>query len=397
VTIEEILAALAAIIEEAGTEALSDEQAERYEALEVDLAVARRDVEIRSRQGAYETPVRNDVHVHVATADEDDTLDRAFEHYLRTGMANQDITELRAQQVGTDSEGGYLVSPQFRQKLVEVRAAFGGLAAEVDSFTTERGGTVEYPSVDDTANSGDITAEEAAFADGDDLVFGTVALGAFKYTSSGAGTTTPLRVSVELLQDSEFDIVGLISRSLGTRIARKQAADWVNGNGTTLPFGILHDGLTADVVLNTEATLTYAELLEADGLLDPEYEQNAKWLFSKSTWTHIRGIVDDAGRPLILEQARSGMGGGVERSLLGYPVVIDQACNAITADGVAGGFAVLGDLRESYVVRRVAPLTVVANPYTRMNNGQVEYVAWERADGNIQNRSAYVTVENITT
>jgi hypothetical protein len=32
-----------------------------------------------------------------------------------------------------------------------------------------------------------------------------------------------------------------------------------------------------------------------------------------------------------------------------------------------------------------------------MNNGQVEYVAWERADGNIQNRSAYATLENITT
>ena len=396
-TIEEILAALAAIIEEAGTEALSDEQAQRYEELEVELATARRDVEIRSRQNAYETPVRDDLHVHVATEQHDDQLDRAFEHYLRTGMANQDIVELRAQQVGTDSEGGYLVSPQFRQKLVEVRSAFGGLAAEVDSFTTERGGAVEYPSVDDTANSGSITAEEAAFADGADLAFGTVALGAFKYTSSGAGTTTPLRVSVELLQDSEFDIVGLISRALGTRIARKQAADWVNGNGTTLPFGIVHDGLTADVVLNTEATLTYAELLEADGALDPEYEQNAKWAFSKSTWTHIRGIVDDAGRPLILEQARSGMGGGVERSLLGYPVVIDQAFNAITQDGVDGGFAVLGDLREAYVIRRVAPLTVVVNPYTRMNNGQVEYVAWERADGNIQNRSAYVTVENITT
>ena len=396
-TIEEILAALAAIIEEAGTEALTDEQAQRYEELEVELATARRDVEIRSRQSAYETPVRNDLHVHVATADEDDTLDRAFEHYLRTGMANQDITELRAQQVGTDSEGGYLVSPQFRQKLVEVRSAFGGLAGEVDSFTTERGGAVEYPSVDDTANSGSITAEEAAFADGADLAFGTVALGAFKYTSSGAGTTTPLRVSVELLQDAEFDVVSLISRALGTRIARKQAADWVNGNGTTLPFGLLHDGLTADVVLDAEATIDYDELLDVEAALDPEYEQNAKWLMSKSTWIACRRIVGTDGRPLVQEAQLAGAGTQPGKQLLGYPVVLDQACNAVTQDGVDGGFAALGDLREAYVIRRVAPLTVVVNPYTRMNNGQVEYVAWERADGNIQNRSAYATLENITT
>jgi len=40
---------------------------------------------------------------------------------------------------------------------------------------------------------------------------------------------------------------------------------------------------------------------------------------------------------------------------------------------------------------------VVVNPYTRMNNGQVEYVAWERADGNVQNRAAYAVLANQTT
>ena len=41
---EEILAALQAIIDEAGAEPLTDEQAERYEQLETSLAVAQRDV-----------------------------------------------------------------------------------------------------------------------------------------------------------------------------------------------------------------------------------------------------------------------------------------------------------------------------------------------------------------
>jgi HK97 family phage major capsid protein len=397
-TVDEILEALRAIVDAAEGRDLTDEEAERYEALERDLAVARRSVEIRSRQAAYDTPNRTDLGAYVgSTRDDDEDLNRAFDHYLRTGMANQDIQELRAQQVGTDSEGGYMVSPEFRQKLVEVRKAYGGLAAEVDTFTTEKGGSLEYPSLDDTANVGSITAEEAAFADGADLAFGTVALGAFKYTSSGTGTTTPLRVSVELLQDSQFDVQSLVARALGTRIERKQATDWVNGNGTTLPFGILHDGLTANVVLDVEATIDYDELLDVEAALDPEYEQNAKWLFNKATWTAIRRIVDGDSRPLIFDSAASGIGGAPAKTLLGYPVVLDQACNNVTQDGVDGGFALLGDLREAYVIRRVAPLTVVVNPWTRMNNGQVEYVAWERADGNIQNRKAYATLENITT
>jgi HK97 family phage major capsid protein len=400
VEIDEILAALQSVIDGADGRPLTAEEVTTYEGLETQLAAANIDHQVRARQTAYTTPVRNDLHVNIggATRDEFEDLNRSFENYLRTGIPNADLQELRnAQQVGTDSEGGYLVSPEFRQKLVEVRAAFGGLAAEVDSFSTERGGALEYPSLDDTANSGDITAEEAAFVDGDDLAFGTVALGAFKYTSTGAGTTTPLRVSTELLQDAQFDVQGLVARALGTRIQRKQAADWVNGNGTTLPFGLLHDGLTADVVLNSEATIAYLELTEVEEALDPEYEQNAKWVMSKGTWMAVKRLEDDNGRPLVLPQAAAGIGQGVTRELLGYPVIIDQGCNAITADGVAGGFAALGDFREAYVIRRVAPFTLVVNPWTRMNNGQVEYVAWERADGNIQNRSAYATLENITT
>jgi HK97 family phage major capsid protein len=399
-TIEEVVAAQQAVMDGAEGRPLTEEEVTAYEGLERELALLNRDREVRARHTAYTTPVRNDLHVNIggATRDEFEDLNRSFENYLRTGIPNADLQELRnAQQVGTDSEGGYLVSPEFRQKLVEVRAAFGGLAAEVDSFSTERGGALEYPSLDDTANSGGITAEEAAFVDGDDLAFGTIALGAFKYTSTGAGTTTPLRVSTELLQDAQFDVQGLVARALGTRIQRKQAADWVNGNGTTLPFGLLHDGLTADVVLNSEATIAYLELTEVEEALDPEYEQNAKWVMSKGTWMAVKRLEDDNGRPLVLPQAAAGIGQGVTRELLGYPVIIDQGCNAITADGVAGGFAALGDFREAYVIRRVAPFTLVVNPWTRMNNGQVEYVAWERADGNIQNRSAYATLENITT
>jgi HK97 family phage major capsid protein len=55
-----------------------------------------------------------------------------------------------------------------------------------------------------------------------------------------------------------------------------------------------------------------------------------------------------------------------------------------------------GDFREAYVIRRVANLVVVVNPYSRAANGEVEFTAWERADGNIQNRNAYVILQNNT-
>jgi HK97 family phage major capsid protein len=387
-TVEEILAALQAIIDEAGTAPLTEEQATAYEQLEVQLKAAQKSEEIRKRNAAYNT-VRVPAGVPSPGSKPEDSIELAFTAYLRTGRPNADISGLRvsnAQSTGSDPAGGYMVPPGFRQKLVEVQKAYGGLAPQVDQFSTDDGSTMEYPSVDDTANSGQITAEGAAVAGGADLVFGTVALGAFKYTSSGA-SNLPLKVSVELLQDAAFDVQGLISRKLGERIARKQAGDWVTGTGTTLPFGIARAALTADSTLAAGNAITYAKLLDIETQLDPAYEQNAQWAMNKASWQNIRAVVGTDGRPLVQESAQAGVGTSPNRMLLGYPVIIDQAFPTNTT--LSAKWAVLGDLREAYVIRRVSNVVVIVNPYSSAASGQVEFTAWERADGNVQNRKAY--------
>jgi HK97 family phage major capsid protein len=392
-TIEEILAALQAIVDAADGRSFTDAEVTEYEALERELDNVRKTNELRARNTAYNTPV-NGGPAFIPNR-KPETLDAAFENYLRTGQPNADISGLRVtneQGEGTSAAGGYTVPSGFRQKLVEVRKAFGGFAAHVDTFSTGNGQPLEYPSLDDTANEGDITAENAAVADGDDLVFGTVPLGAYKYTSAGAGTNLPLRVPVELLQDSAFDIAGLVSRALGTRIARKQATHWVTGTGVGQPKGIVASSLTDDRALDTDDTPDYEDLVEFQDLLDEEYDPNAQWLMRKSTWTALRLIVDLNGRPIV-QDSTEGISGRPQRMLLSKPVIIDEAMPAIstTADTYIAAY---GDFREAYVIRRVSNLVVVVNPYTRAANGQVEYTAWERADGTVQNRSAYKILAN---
>lgn len=387
-TVEELLEAMKVLIEQAGDEPLDDDEAARYEELEKELAVARRDQEIRSRQHAYLTPVPPAA-VHVAAARADDTLERAFDHYMRTGRENQDLAELRAQSVGTDSAGGYLVPPGFRDKLTERMKDFGGVANVVETITTSDGRPLEWPFIDDTANEGEIAAEGAAGASGDDLVFSTLTLGAFKYVAPGA-SNLPLRVSVELLQDSAFDIQSLVARKLGERIARKQATDFVTGNGTTEPFGI--DSQTTTQTTFTSAGITYAELVTALHDVDPAYRANGTWAFGDGSLELIRKIVDTTGRP-ILADSTAGINAGFPTSLLGHPVVIDQAFPTYT-DGGTTRWGVFGDLAEGYVIRRVKDVQVIVDPYTRMNEGQVQYSVWARADGNVQNKFAYTVLIN---
>lgn len=395
-TIEEITSAMTALVDGAADRSLTDDEVSQYEGMETELTNVRRDTEVRARNAAYNV-VRTPAGVPATGPRPEDSLDKAFNSYLRTGRPNADMTALQvsnAQSEGSSAGGGYLVPSGFRQKLVEVRKSYGGFETEVDSFDTGDGAPIEYPTMDDTANTGDITAESAAITSGNDLVFGTVTLGAYKYTSTGGGSNLPLRVPVELLQDAAFDIEGLVSRALGVRIARKQAAHWITGTGVGQPFGVLASTLTGDNDLDVADVVDYDDLMDTYDALDAAYEPNAKWLMKKNTWSQIRGIVDTNGRPIV-QSSTEGISGTPEKRLLGFPVIIDESVPTLSSAAITFPIA-FGDFREAYVIRRVSSLVVVVNPYNRASNGEVEFTAWERADGNIQNRGAYKIVRNNT-
>ena len=394
-TVEDIQAELQAIATAGVGRNYTTDELTAYEALETELQQTQASAQLRKRNDAYNAPA-NAPYVDTSTR-VDDGLERAYDHYLRTGQPNADISGLRvsnAQGEGTGAAGGYTVPSGFRQKIVERMVAFGGFGAQAEGFSTSTGNPIEYPTLDDTGNTGDITAESAAVASGDDLTFGTVALGAYKYTSAGVGANLPLRVPVELLQDAAFDVQGLVSRALGTRIARAQAPHWVTGTGVGQPKGIAAASLTKDRDIDTADTPDYEDLVELQDLLDESYEPNAKWLMNKSTWTQLRLIVDTAGRPII-QSSTEGIAGKPARRLLDSEVILDPAMPALSAAVGPAHVIAYGDFRESYVIRRVASLVIVVNPYSRAANGEVEYTAWERADGTVQNRNSYVILDNL--
>lgn len=381
--IEQIMAKMSAIVARSDAEkrSLTDDEVVEYEGLEADLAKARKDVEVRSRHTAYTTPVTTPV---VQTGDKsgDDTLERAFDHYLRTGQRNSDLVELRAQGTASDAAGGYLVPDGFRTRLIERMRSIGGMANHAETIVTESGSPLTWPTVDDNV-SGEIVAEHATGTEGADIVFGTGSLGAYKYMSLGANDL-PLRVSVELLQDAAFDVTGLLTRIMGKRIARAQAADFATGDGTGEPLGILVG--TPDVVLASGDEITYAKLLDVVHSIDPDYREGAKWVFNDTTLKSVRLMEDGNQRPLWLPST-GGIGDSLPGgTLLGYPVVIDSSFPNV-GDNV--NFAAFGDIEEAYVIRRVRDVTLVVDPYGRAANGEVQFTAWARADGTIQNPNAY--------
>lgn len=396
-TVEELIEAMTALVDAAKAEdrELTDEEADRYEEMEGLKNTAQRSREIHLRQAAYEAPAPNFVRAAIRDGRTDE--DRAFEHYLRTGQVNSDLTEFRAQSVGTTTAGGFTVPEGFRNMITEKLLAFGGVQSVAETISTTSGNPLPWPTNDDTSNSAEIVAENAAPASaGADLVFGEKTLGAYKVVSSGTGNL-PLKVSLELLQDSAFNIEDLIARKLAMRIARKEAAYFASGTGSGEPQGILTGGTSSDEITTQATGMTYAEMVDAVHVVDPAYRDGGQcvWVMHDGILKLIEKLVDGATRPLIYDQATSGLGQKPGKFLLGYPVVIDNSFPSSFGDQAKT--VVFGNVNAGYVIRRVKDFTLVVLHELYAVNGQVAFMGWTRVDALTQDAAAYTVISGQNT
>lgn len=375
----EIVAEMATIAAAEGV--LADGQVNRYEELEGMLKAVDKSAEIVKRQAAYATPKTT-----TGTAAVSD-VDAAFASVLRTGRDESGLIQ-RAQSEGVGTAGGFLVPEGFRAIIVEKLKAFGGVMGGSTNITTATGNPLPWVTNDDTGNTGSLTAEGGALGSGNDLILGTKMLGAYKYTSNGA-SGLPLKVSWELAQDSAFDLSSFVARKLAMRIARKVAVALVTGTGASEPEGLLSTAgaITQSSAFSSNSAPTYADFLGVVHALDPAYRDNAVWVFNDKTLKLIRGIVDGNQRPIFWNQLNDFSDVSKGATLLGYPVIIDQACPDPSG---SNNFGFFGNLSEAYVVRSVKDVQLVVLNELYATTGQVGYMAWARMDACVQDSSAGV-------
>jgi HK97 family phage major capsid protein len=395
-SLEEYQLSMDAIVKGAEDRALTDEEVKQYEELETSRIAFTKTEEIRKRNLAYKTPRVTIIPGLSAGVKERDSEEYAWDRYLRGhNPFGSDLqrSDTYAQSEGTTTAGGFLMPTTTLNRLVEITKAFGGLKNEAEVITTASGNPLNWPSIDDTANSAVTSAEGvAAGSGGADLVFTQVTLSAFKYDATGTGNVG-LLVSNELLQDSAFDVVALINRRIGIRLARKMANDYCVGTGTTMATGIFD--VTGDASQFTTGVITYAGLQKMVHLLDPSYRPNAKWVMNDDVASRIEQILDLNLRPLLVPSI-AGISGGTHvtgNTLLGYPVVVDQAAPAWINNYTAvanTGFLLFGDLQQAFIIRDVQGVTVLADPYGKMNVNSIQYFGYARTDSKTQNRKAYV-------
>lgn len=401
---------------------MSPEEDQTWSQMDVDQESLKRDIEKREkveaaeRELAGQTPGptqappldRRSQEPQLTTEERQKKDGQAFEAWMRFGFdglnpeqraimsrrrsfisASELPEEIRAQGVGTGGAGGFTVPQGFSNELEKKLKAFGGMRQAARLFPTPQGNDIPWPVVDDTANVGELLAENVAAA-AQDVTFTQVILKAYKYSSK------IVLVSMELLQDSFFDIGDILAGLLAERIGRITNTHFTTGTGSGQPEGVVTSAPQGRVgTTGQTTTVIYDDLVELEHSIDPLYRPGSQWMMADSSLKVIKKLKDTQNRPLWLAGINSSIQPGTPSfdSILGYPYSINQDVPVMAANAKS----ILFGNFSRYIVRDVREFTLLRLQERYAEFGQVGFLAFTRSDGRFINTAAIKHYANSAT
>ena len=294
-----------------------------------------------------------------------DEYKKNFWNAMRSKSPVPNVTN--ALQIGTDTEGGYLVPDEFENTLVEAleeENIFRQMAKIIQTSSGDR--KIPVVATKGTASWMD---EEGAYPESDDS-FGQVSIGAYKLG-------TMIKVSEELLNDSVFDLQSYITREFARRIGSREEEAFFTGNGTGKPLGILAatGGAETGITAASATAVTADELIDLYYSLRSPYRRNAVWTLNDSTVKAILKLKDGNGQYLW----QPGITAGAPDMILGRPVRTSTYMPEIAAGAKTIAF---GDFSYYWIADRQG------RSFKRLNElfaatGQVGFLASQRVDGKL--------------
>ncbi len=355
---------------------LSAEDVATYDKMEADVVNLGKEIDRLERQQALDAELNKPVNTPItgkpaAPSGEEKTgrasaeYRKSFWNAMRSKMPGHEI--LNALQIGTDSEGGYLVPDEFERTLVEAleeQNIFRTLAHVIQTSSGDR----KIPVVASKGTASWVD-EEGAIPESDDS-FSQVSIGAYKLG-------TMIKVSEELINDSVFDLEAYISREFARRIGNKEEEAFFTGDGTGKPLGVLAatGGAEVGVTAAAAAAFTADEIFDLFYSLKAPYRRSAVFVMNDASVKALRKLKDNNGQYLW----QPSLTAGTPDTLLNRPVYTSAFMPALAA----GAKSVLfGDLSYYWVADRQG------RSFRRLGElyaptGQVGFLATQRVDGKL--------------
>lgn len=292
----------------------------------------------------------------------------AFIQYLVSGEGslNAGTLKLFEQRAGLPGvSGGVLVPKMLADKIEVALKSYGGMFEAGTMFQTAKGGDFLMPTVNDTDSKACIVTEYSKSSQSAP-VFGGKTMKAYTYR------TPIVPLSIEIIQDSGFDLDALIAELLADSFGRGINADLTRGDGNGRPEGIIRSTVASDATPASTA-IKLDDLIDLVRSVDSGYAKRGRFMFNKNVFWELVKIKDGNGRYIWQEEVR----GSAPPAILGKGYVLNDDMPDI---GPGNASVLFGDFSK-YYIRLVRGFRVI-----RLNELLAEYLSvgmfgFARVDG----------------
>lgn len=320
-----------------------------------------------------------------------------FMRYLQRGVSGLNSDEVRIlehrgtdpQITTTDSKGGFLVPQSFSEELTSRMLYYGGMLQACRIYSDTLGGTLEWPTGDDTSNTGSTQTTEGSAVAVQDMSFGQVLFGHYTMTSN------IVKVSRQLVQDERVGLLtGVLTDQLGERLGRRINTALTNGTGTNAPYGLTTCVTNRGKEAASRTEFTKAELIDMQHSVDRAYRgaPNVGWMMNDTILAAARKL--DVANTDTVQIFYPGLAVGEPDRLLGQQIWINNDLAGTQAQSAK--IIYYGDFSK-YVIRQIKGIAIERNDTKYWDELNVAFMGWTRLDGNLIDAQAIKFLQNKTT
>ncbi len=310
----------------------------------------------------------------------------AMSRMIRAGQQNLTTDEVKAINVGTAGQGGFLIGYEMEStidRVVRRYSAMRQLARVIPIGAASYKKLVKTSGTSGGKRGGETTPPVEGTSPG------------WVELEFKPGTyISDQRVTQESLEDSVQDVEADLMEEIGIEFAEMEGYDFISGDGVNGPRGILSYtpvlnasyawgsvGYTASGHASAFASSNPSDrLIDLQHTLKRQYRANAAWQMNDLTLAAIRKFKDGQGNYL---WAPSQLMDGAVGQLLGHPVVTDDFMPDVGASAFPIAFA---DFKRAYYVVDRKGMTILRDPFTAVP--YIKFVSRRRVGGGIANFEA---------
>jgi HK97 family phage major capsid protein len=308
-------------------------------------------------------------HVEACRAADVNPAQRHFD--IRLARRQPTLAELRANEpmATTAGTGGETIPEGFVRQFELALLSFDGTRQVADVMRTDSGNPLPWPTSNDTGNTGEMIGESADVAI-QNVATSSVTFNAYKFGSK------LIKVPVELLQDSAFDLASWLAGVMGERIGRVQNTYFTTGSGTAQPKGIV-TAATLGKTCASATAITGDEILDLIHSIDPAYRTaGCGFLMHDNIVLVVRKLKGEDSQYLW----QPGLQAGQPERLAGYPLALNQAMASSVA---AEAKTILFGQLKKYKIRDAGTLRIRRLVERYAEADQEGFVAFLRSDGDL--------------